>query len=70
MMNNHGGDGASLVLVCADGEVLAVGQFTMDRMPPGEHWRRLTSASDLPEGSPVGANCFGTCLTFVDGGCN
>ena len=67
VVDDDGGDGASLVLVCPHGVLLVVArELPVDRMPPGEDWRRFSPTLDLPEGSPVGTNCLGTSLALVD----
>lgn len=67
VVDDHGGDGASLVLVSPHREVRAVSEHTMDRVPPGENWGRLTSALDLPERGPAAADGLGAGLTLVNG---
>lgn len=67
VVNDEGGDGAALVLVGANGELLAVCELAVQRVPPGEHWGRLSPAPDLPEGGPPGADCLGAGLALVDG---
>ena len=61
------GGGPALVLVGQHGVVLVGGQLTVDRVDPGERWRRLASAPDLPERRPVDADGLGAGLTLVDG---
>ena len=67
VVDDDGGDGASLVLVCPHGVLLVVArELPVDRMPPGEDWRRFSSTLDLPEGGPVGTNCLRPGLTLVN----
>ena len=67
VVDDQGGDGSALVLIGPHREVLvAGGQLAMDRMPPGEHWRRLAATLDLPEDSSVGAHGLGASLTLVN----
>ena len=67
VVDDHGGDGASLVLVSPHREVRAVSEHTMDWVPPGENWGRLTSALDLPERGPAAADGLGAGLALVNG---
>lgn len=67
VVDDQGGDGAPLVLVCPHREVLAVAELTVHRMPPGEHRGRLAPALDLPERGPSGADGLGAGLTLVNG---
>ena len=67
VVDDDGGDGASLVLVCPHGVLLVVArELPVDRMPPGEDWRRFSPTLDLPEGGPVGTNCLGSGLALVN----
>ena len=66
-MDDDGGDGSSLVLICPHCVLLAVSRdLSMDGVPPGEHWRRLSPTLDLPEGGPVGPHRLGAGLALVD----
>ena len=47
VVNDEGGDGAALVLVGANGELLAVCELAVQRVPPGEHWGRLSPAPQI-----------------------
>ena len=67
VVDDDGGDGASLVLVCPHGVLLVVArELPVDGMPPGEDWRRFSPTLDLPEGGPVGTNSLGAGLALVN----
>ena len=66
-MDDDGGDGSPLVLVCPHCVLLAVARdLAMDGVPPGEHWGGLAPALDLPEGRPVGPHRLGPRLALVN----
>ena len=67
MVDHQSGEGASLVLLSVHHEVLVGAQLPVDRVPPGEGWRRLAPALDLPEGGPVDPDGLGAGLTLVNG---
>ena len=67
VVDDDGGDGPSLVLVCPNGVPLVVTrELPMDRVPPCEDWRRFSPTLDLPEGGPVGTNSLGAGLALVN----
>jgi len=66
-VDDEGGGGAPLVLVRQHSEVLVGGDGAVDGVGPGEDWRRLAAALDLPEGGPVDPDNLGACLTLVYG---
>ena len=67
VVDDHGCDGAALVLVGPHCEVLAVSEHAVDRMPPGEHRGRLAPALDLPERGPPAPDGLGAGLALVNG---
>ncbi len=65
-MDDEGGGGAPLVLVCQHREVLVGLELSVDGVHPLEGGGRLAAAADLPEGGPVHPHRLGASLTLVD----
>ncbi len=65
-MDDEGGGGAPLVLVCQHREVLVGLELSVDGVDPLEGGGRLAAAADLPEGGPVHPHRLRASLTLVD----
>ena len=65
-MDDEGGGGAPLVLVCQHREVLVGLELSVYGVDPLEGGGRLAAAADLPEGGPVHPHRLRASLTLVD----